>query len=95
MDPYQVRLADVEHHIKESLELKKQRAKPLLELAEDPHSGRPILVKDGRYGPYVSDGKTNASLPKDMDPKKVSFDEAVELLAKKRKGGDKRRFVKK
>ena len=43
---------------------------------------------DGRYGPYVTDGSVNASIPKGMDPKDLDVEEAVELLerAQKRKG---------
>lgn len=58
---------------------------PIAELGKDPVTDGKILVKDGRYGPYVTDGKTNATIRKDQDPKTVTLAEAIELLAKKRK----------
>ena len=44
-------------------------------------SQAPITVRDGRYGPYVTDGTLNASLPKDREPSSITLDEAVALLA--------------
>ncbi len=52
----------------------------LRELGPRSDTGAVIKVYEGRYGPYVSDGKTNASLPKGMDPANVGLHEAVELL---------------
>ena len=65
-------------------EKKKQAATPMRTLGKDPTTGGEILVKDGRFGPYVTDGKTNASLGKKFDPLSITFDQAVELLVKKR-----------
>jgi DNA topoisomerase-1 len=62
-------------------------ASPLRELGADPTSEKPIVVKDGRYGPYVTDGETNATLPKDEDVAAVTLERAVELLADKRAKG--------
>lgn len=63
-------------------------AKPLKELGEYPEIGGPVAVKDGKYGPYVSHGKINATLPKDKDPQSVTMEEAVAmLLAKAEKTG--------
>ena len=45
---------------------------PLKELGNDPVSGRPMVVKDGRFGPYVTDGETNATLRKDDDPESIT-----------------------
>ena len=56
-------------------------------LGEDPNSGKPILVRDGRFGPYVSDGETNATLRRVDDPETITIDRAVELLAEKRAKG--------
>lgn len=50
-----------------------------------------ILVRKGRYGPYVTDGEKNASLPKGQDPEAISLDEARELLAKKKAAPPRRR----
>lgn len=60
---------------------------PLRELGEDPTSGKPIVIKDGRFGPYVTDGETNRTLPKDASIESVTFEQAVELLAIKRAAG--------
>ncbi|MEE1295940.1 MAG: type I DNA topoisomerase [Bifidobacterium sp.] len=60
---------------------------PLRELGTDPVSGKPVTIKDGRFGPYVTDGETNRSLPKAVDPKTISAEQAYELLAEKRAAG--------
>ena len=57
---------------------------PIAELGVDPASGKPILVKTGRYGPYVTDGITNVSAKKSQDPAAITHDEAVAMLEKKR-----------
>ncbi|WP_240795879.1 type I DNA topoisomerase [Yimella sp. RIT 621] len=60
---------------------------PLKELGEDPASGKPVVVKDGRFGPYVTDGETNATLRKDDDPSTITPERGFELLAEKRAKG--------
>ncbi|MFL6076386.1 MAG: type I DNA topoisomerase [Mycobacteriales bacterium] len=62
-------------------------APPLRELGEDPESKKPIVLKDGRFGPYVTDGETNASLRKGDDPETITLDRAAEMLAEKRAKG--------
>ncbi|MDR2254267.1 MAG: type I DNA topoisomerase [Bifidobacteriaceae bacterium] len=62
-------------------------AAPLRELGPDPANGRPVVVKNGRYGPYVTDGETNATLPKGEDPAGVTLASAADLLARKRERG--------
>ncbi|PQO24226.1 type I DNA topoisomerase [Rhodobacteraceae bacterium WD3A24] len=61
----------------------RKTAEPLKELGEHPQEGGSVAVMDGRYGPYVKWGKINATLPKETDPKAVTMDEAVALLAEK------------
>jgi DNA topoisomerase-1 len=66
--------------------------RPILkELGEHPDSGVAINVYKGRFGPYVSDGSVNATIPKDMEPDEVDMELAVELLAAKAKRGGGRR----
>ncbi|HMO01704.1 MAG TPA: type I DNA topoisomerase [Oligoflexia bacterium] len=55
----------------------KQSAK---EIGTKPDSTTKILLKSGRFGPYVTDGKLNASIPKSIDPENISLDEAISLL---------------
>ena len=57
---------------------------PLKEFGIDPNSGNPILLKDGKFGPYVTDGQTNAALKKQDSVEELSMERAVELLAEKR-----------
>jgi len=57
---------------------------PLRELGADPGTGRQILVKDGRFGPYVTDGETNASLRRGDTVEAVTVERAAELLAERR-----------
>lgn len=59
----------------------------LKEFAEDPVSGKPIKVKDGRFGPYVTDGTTNATIPRGESVEEITFERAVELLQAKRDKG--------
>jgi len=63
---------------------------PLKELGQHPESGAEVVVLSGRYGPYVTDGDVNATLPKDLDPEDVDLETAVGLLADKAaRGGGK------
>jgi DNA topoisomerase I len=64
---------------------------PLRELGTDPVGGREIVLKEGRFGPYVTDGETNASLRRGDDPETVTLDRAVELLAERRAKGPAKR----
>jgi DNA topoisomerase-1 len=81
--------------LEEALEIYKQPKRgrgrtatpPLRELGDDPNSGKPIQVKDGRFGPYVTDGETNRTLPRDVTPESVTAERAIELLAEKRAQG--------
>ena len=70
-------------------------APPLRELGTDPASGKPMVIKDGRFGPYVTDGETNASLRKGDDVLSITDERASELLADRRARGPVTRTVKK
>ncbi|MBT0993260.1 type I DNA topoisomerase [Cellulomonas sp. DKR-3] len=59
-------------------------APPLRELGDDPTSGKPIVVKDGRFGLYVTDGVTNRTLPRDVTAESITPEQAIQLLADKR-----------
>ena len=69
---------------------------PLKELGPDPVSGKEVTVKDGRFGAYVTDGETNATLRRDDNPETITPERGFELLAEKRaKGPSTRRGAKK
>jgi DNA topoisomerase I len=70
-------------------------APPLRELGTDPASGKPMVVKDGRFGPYVTDGETNASLRKGDDVASITDERAAELLADRRARGPAKRPARK
>lgn len=65
----------------------RRAASALKEFDNDPVSGKPVKVKDGRFGPYVTDGTTNATIPRGEDIEEITFERAVELLAIKRAKG--------
>lgn len=60
---------------------------PLRELGDDPANGKPLVIKDGRYGPYITDGETNVTVPRDTTVEDVTLERAVELMAEKRAKG--------
>ncbi len=68
---------------------------PLREMGPDPDSQKPIVVKDGRFGPYVTDGETNASLRKGDSVEELTLERAVELLADRRARGPAKKASKK
>ena len=97
-----VDLAQARHLFSQPKRRRGQRAPaaPLKELGTDPDSGKPIVMKDGRWGPYVTDGETNASLRTGDDPETISHERAVELLVERRAkvaagGGRKKKATKK
>ncbi len=61
-----------------------RQAKVMRSIGVDPETDKAIELKDGRYGPYVTDGETNASVPKGDDPASVTLEQALELLQKRR-----------
>ena len=71
-------------------------APPIAELGESPVTGKKVVVKAGRFGPYITDGETNANVPKGADPASVTFDEALLALATRAAmGGGKKKPAKK
>ncbi|MEK7619635.1 MAG: type I DNA topoisomerase [Patescibacteria group bacterium] len=84
LDPLTIDEATARTLLKESAELKKKMATPIAEFGNDPVSGGAILLKHGRFGPYLTDGTTNASLGKKRDPAEVTRESAIEILGKKR-----------
>ena len=60
---------------------------PLRELGTDPANGKPLVVKDGRYGPYITDGETNVTVPRGTSVEELTHERAVELMAEKRAKG--------
>jgi DNA topoisomerase-1 len=72
------------------------RQTQLRELGEDPATGKPMVIKDGRFGPYVTDGETNASLRKGDEVETITDERAAELLQDRRdRGPVKKRASKK
>ena len=68
----------------EALELINNRSsgpQELKNLGNHSETGESLILKDGRYGPYITDGKVNASLPREIDVEKLTLDEAIELLS--------------
>ena len=61
-----------------------QAAAPLRELGNDLVSGKPVVLKNGRDGPYVTDGEVNGSLRKGDDPDSITLERAAELLQARR-----------
>ena len=69
---------------------------PLRELGQDPATDKPVVIKDGRFGPYITDGQTNVTVPRGDDPATITSERAFELLADKRaKGPAKKRTTRK
>jgi DNA topoisomerase-1 len=65
----------------------RQQKPPIAELGENPDNGAAVRVLEGRYGPYVTDGNVNATVPRGIDPAQLSLDEAVGLLRAKAEAG--------
>ena len=74
----------------------RKAAAALKELGDHPETGDPVRVLDGRFGPYVKHQKTNATLPRGMEPTEVTMEQALELIvAKEKKPPRKKKATKK
>jgi DNA topoisomerase-1 len=67
---------------------------PLREIGTDPETGLPIVLKEGRFGPYVTDGTTNASLPRDDSIESITLERSAQLLADKRTNPPKKKATR-
>ena len=84
--------------VEKSVELlanRNKKSSELRTLGDHPGTGESLVVKDGRYGPYISDGKVNASLKGDLTPENITLEQAVELINQKRVAPKKKRTRKK
>jgi DNA topoisomerase-1 len=68
----------------ELLANRNKRSTELRTIGEHPETGESLVVKDGRFGPYITDGKVNVSLKRDLTPEGVTLAQAVELINQKR-----------
>jgi DNA topoisomerase-1 len=73
----------------------RRQAEALKELGAHPESNAAVKVLKGRYGPYVSDGTTNATIPEGIEPTSVTMEQAVEWLAARAAKGGKKKPAKK
>ena len=78
---FNVTLAEAEAIFAQPKRGRNQRTKPpIQEFGESPDTGKPVRVLDGRFGPYVTDGVTNATIRRGIDPDAITFEEALDLL---------------
>ncbi|MFL3026120.1 MAG: type I DNA topoisomerase [Candidatus Neomarinimicrobiota bacterium] len=84
--------------LNEALELIAKRSsgpQELKTLGDHPTTGETLILKDGRYGPYITDGKVNASMPSDIEVDDITLEEAVGLIDKKRAAPPRKKRKKK
>ncbi len=68
---------------------------PLRELGEDPQTGKPLVIKNGRFGPYITDGEYNVSLRREDSVENITLEQAAELIAEKRAKGPAKKRTRK
>ena len=67
-----------------ALTSRNKKSTDIANIGKHPETGEELILKDGRYGPYITDGKVNASLPKTISQDKISLEDAIEIINKKR-----------
>lgn len=87
VDPLTLTIEKAHDLFIEAAAKKKRMTEPLRTFDKDPVSGGVVMIKDGRFGPYITDGTTNVSLGKKRDPATMTFEEACDMLVKKRERG--------
>ena len=97
MSPLEVTLEQALELLKQPKTRGKRAPREPLKLFEEksPVTEKEVKILDGRFGPYVTDGETNASLRKGMDPKEMSFEQAIDLLAERAAKGPAKKKKKK
>ncbi|MFL3006941.1 MAG: type I DNA topoisomerase [Candidatus Neomarinimicrobiota bacterium] len=84
--------------LSKAIELLKNRNKKssdLRNIGAHPETGEDLVIKDGRYGPYISDGKVNVALKSDLTPEEITLEQAVDLINQKRLSPTKKRKKRK
>jgi len=84
---FTVRMPEAEAIFAQPKRRGRQSRAPLAELGPHPDSGAPVRVLEGRWGPYVTDGTTNASVPRGVVPEDLDIERAVELLREREARG--------
>jgi DNA topoisomerase-1 len=84
---FSVTLAEAEALFAQPKRGNRRTKPPIAELGADPESGKPVRVLDGRYGPYVTDGEINATVPRGVEPASIDLHQAVELLREREARG--------
>ena len=72
-----------------------KKSSDLRNIGAHPETGEDLVVKDGRYGPYISDGKVNVALKGDLTQENITLEQAVDLINQKRKSPTKKRKKRK
>ena len=79
----------------ELLKNRNKKSSDLRNIGAHPETGKDLVVKDGRYGPYISDGKVNVALKGDLTPENITLEQAVDLINQKRLSPTKKRKKRK
>ena len=77
------------------LQNRNKKSAELRNLGEHTDTGETLVVKDGRYGPYISDGKVNVSIKGDLTPENINLEQAIDLINQKRVASGKKRKKRK